>query len=256
MALKAVVKKLDEVPEALREHYTEDNGQFVLQTDAEEKTREFRTNNVKLLKDVEGYKTQVTELQGKLTAFGEVTPDQVKDLLAKKAQLDDKNLLQKGEVEQYVEKKLAEQQKGYENRIGALETKLKETEADLVRTRITDELTKTATKGGVDPELLEDAVFLASREWLLEGGVAVRKVNGEVVLSADNPGKNQTMPEYWTEVSQKKPKFFLDSGGGGSRQGDRPGSGSVKTIPNDPREIGLHAEAIAKGEVVVEGTQG
>ncbi len=254
MALKSVVKVLDEVPEALREHYVEQNGEFVLNSDAVDRVREFRATNINLLKAQDGLKTQLLELQTRLSAFDGMNADEVKALMARKDQLENKSLLEKGEVEKFVEKKLGEQAQNYERRIGGLEAKLQQAEADLSRTRFTDELTRTGAKAGVDPLLIEDAVFLASREWAMENNTPVRKVNGVAVVSADDPGKNQTMEEYWQEIAQKKPQFFLSSsGGGGQHTGVTPPK-PVKTIPNDPRLIGQHAEQIAKGEVVVEGT--
>lgn len=254
MALKMQVKTLEEVPEALREHYAEQEGVFVLQTDAEDRLKEFRANNIALRQETQTLKQQMEEAQGKLKAFEGVDVDEYTKLKGLQKQLENQELIKEGDLEKLLANTKEELKKEYGGRIQALETKLKTTEDDLHRTRITDALTKSAVSAGVDPDVLEDAVFLASREWQLEEGKAVRKVDDEVVLSQDNAGKNQTMEEYWQEVSQKKPKFFLPSGGGGGRQPGGPGGNAPTVIPNDPVSIGANAEKIAKGEAVVEGT--
>mgnify|MGYP000501112813 CR=1 FL=1 len=47
MALKTQVttEELDAMPEAIREHYKEDGGEYVLSTDGDDRLSEFRANN-------------------------------------------------------------------------------------------------------------------------------------------------------------------------------------------------------------------
>ncbi len=56
MALQATVQELDNVPEALRSEYVEKDGSYHLNVEGmvdKSKLDDFRTNNVKLLKDIE-----------------------------------------------------------------------------------------------------------------------------------------------------------------------------------------------------------
>ena len=54
MAIKSIVseQEYEELPEAIREHYKEDGGEYVLATDGDDRLTEFRQNNRNLFREV------------------------------------------------------------------------------------------------------------------------------------------------------------------------------------------------------------
>src|SRR6185312_14659257 len=69
MGLKAIYESQDEVPEALRDFYTDDKGKFVLTIEdfeAHPKVRGLVTANKANVIKRDEYKTKVTELEGRL----------------------------------------------------------------------------------------------------------------------------------------------------------------------------------------------
>lgn len=79
MAIKAIVTKLDEAPEALREHYTERDGKFFLSVDAVEG---FSLEDVTGLKAALGKeRTERERFEGLTTKFKDLDPDKVRTAL-------------------------------------------------------------------------------------------------------------------------------------------------------------------------------
>ena len=86
MALQATVTEIDSVPEALRSAYVEKDGTYHLDVDGmvdKAKLDDFRSNNVKLLKDIE-------TLQGK---YKDVDVDQYAAFIKAQTDGSDKKLL-------------------------------------------------------------------------------------------------------------------------------------------------------------------
>lgn len=245
MALQAIVDSLDSVPEALQEHYVEQDGKYVLDTDQKARIDEFRTNNITL-------KQQAEELQGKLKAFEGIDPEKYQELTALERQKRDKELIEAGDVETLLNERLESERSTYQKQIDSLKTALDETRGELVATKVTDTLKTAAADAGVLPKAMNDVVKLASGDWELREGRPTYVQDGEVVLSKENPGEPMGMGEYFKSMLHEKPYYFQTSAGSGG--GSQTNARGVKVIPNDPVLIGQNAEQIAKGEVVVEGS--
>ena len=245
MALKTVVDSLEAVPEALREHYVEENGSFVLAHDGNDRIKEFRENNISL-------KKQAEELQTKLKNYDGVDPEKYRELTELERQKRDKELIEKGDVETLLNERLASERTTYQKQLDAINTELTKTRGELVATKVTDTLKTAAANAGVRPEAMDDVVRLASGNWELREGTPTLVQNGEVVLSKEKPGEPMGMGEYFKSMLHEKPFYFQTSAGSGG--GSQMNARGVKVIPNDPVLIGQYAEAIQKGEVVIEGS--
>ena len=158
MALKTVVESLDAVPEALREHYVEENGSFVLAHDGNDRIKEFRENNISL-------KKQAEELQTKLKNYDGVDPEKYRELTELERQKRDKELIEKGDVETLLNERLASERTTYQKQLDAINTELTKTRGELVATKVTDTLKTAAANAGVRPEAMDDVVRLASGNW-------------------------------------------------------------------------------------------
>jgi len=245
VALKTVVDSLEAVPEALREHYTEENGSFVLAHDGNDRIKEFRDNNINL-------KQQTEELETKLKGFEGIDPAKYQELAELERQKRDKELIEKGEIDTLLNERLESVKTTYQTQIDAIKTELDTTRGELVATKVTDTLKTAAANAGVRPEAMSDVVALASSNWELREGTPTLVQDGEVVLSKENVGEPMGMPEYFKSMLQDKPFYFQSSAGSGG--GSQTNARGARVISNDPAEIGRYAEEIAKGEVVIEGS--
>jgi len=89
--LKPFYEKADEVPEELKEHYTEKDGAFVLDGFVtNDKIKEFRTNNINL-------KKLADELQGQLLEFKDIDPVKHAEAAKKLQELENKRLVDANE---------------------------------------------------------------------------------------------------------------------------------------------------------------
>ena len=247
MALKSVVEKLDDVPEALREHYVEENGSFVLATDGNDRLKEFRTNNITL-------KQKAEELETKLKSFEGIDPAKYQELATLERQKRDKELIEAGDVETLLNEKLTGERSTYQKQLDAIKAELEKTKGELVATKVTDTLKTAAADAGVLPKAMNDMVKLASSDWELRDGRPTMVQNGEVVLSKEKAGEPITMGEYFKNMLHEKPFYFQSSSGAGGTN-SLGTAGGVRVVPNDPYTMGRYAEQIANGEVVVEGTE-
>lgn len=250
MPLKKKVAKIDEIAEPLRAFYKQDGAEYVLDLDGsgedervKTEIKEFRAHNIALLKERDA-------LQMKIDALGDVKPEEIQEYRQQQEKIKKKELVEKGEIEPLLAAEKEKISAAFTKRLDAVQQKNEELEKTLVKLRVTDELNKAAAAAQVRPEAIEDVVELASREWVLEGGVAVRKRGQEVVLSKTEVGKNQSMPEFFIELAQAKPYYFQPSSGSG---GKSPAVLAGKVLRNPtPLELGGNAEAIAKGEITVQ----
>src|SRR5580693_1005314 len=107
MPLKTRVKSLEEVPEAVREFYTEQDGEFFLPVEGmvtKDKLDEFRTNNVELKKQLEALEEK----------FDGVDPDVFRELSTKAQKERDKKLIDSGKVEDMVNERLNAAKAGFD----------------------------------------------------------------------------------------------------------------------------------------------
>lgn len=85
MAIKAIVTKLDDAPEALREHYAEKDGKFYL---AVEPVDGYALEDVSGLKSALGAeRTEREKLQAAVVKFKDIDPDKAREALAKLEEL-------------------------------------------------------------------------------------------------------------------------------------------------------------------------
>ena len=129
--LQAIVKSLDKVAESYHDLYEkQDDDTYRLNVDGvpidkkavdEQKTKvaEFRTNNTKLLKENE-------ELKNQLNAFGGLEAKEAKALLETKRKVEEKALIEKGEIEQLVDNRTETMRQQYESQIKKLGESVKE----------------------------------------------------------------------------------------------------------------------------------
>jgi len=214
-------------------------------TAAEAKVKEFRDNNITILRERDGLKDQLGGFEG-------IDAEKYRSMLSQQDQIERDELIKKGDVDELLKRDRDAFATDFTKRLDAVQTENESLKREIIGTKVTDELRKAATGAKVKGEAVDDLVKLAGSEWVLENGAAVRKTGDDVVLSTERPGENQTMPEYFAELAQSKPFYFEPSQGGGGQGQPGGGGGGVKVLLNPtPQEMGRNAEAIASGAMVI-----
>lgn len=247
--LKAVLKSLEEVPEALRSLYKQEGDKFVLQAEGlvtKEKLDEFRENNIQL-------KKQIDELSGK---FKDIDPTKYQELLKAQQEQGDKKLIDEGKLDELLAQRTERMRQDFEAQTAALKKAAEEGNAkangyygQLSTLLIENELTKAAQVAGIRPSAMEDVILR---------GRNIFKLEGEKVVPFGQDGKpvyGKTGSEYlsigeWVQsLSDKAPHLFEASKGGGAG-GGKGGSGLTVSV-RDQSALSGNLEKIASGEVRV-----
>lgn len=165
MGLKAIYESLDEVPEALRDNYTEDKGKFVLVIDdfeAHPKVRGLVTANKANVTKRDEYKTRAAELEAKLAELPEDFDAEKWVALNASVNKDDptKRDADLQSMKQVYEGKIANLQKKYETDIAAKNAEVAERDGYIDSTVVVGGLKDSLLAAGAnaDPEMLGAAV--------------------------------------------------------------------------------------------------
>ena len=225
MALKFKYKSKDEVPAEHLSFYVEREGAFFLDAEgAVDKSRvdEFRTNNLALKK----------QLDDLATKYEGIDPDAVKTLLAEKAKLEDQKLLKEGEVEKLVEKRTRSLKSDLEKQVAGLATERDGLMSRLVEVEINQGVTLAATKRGLRPTAIPDAVARARKVFQLVKGVPTAfEPDGKSVRYGRDGVTPLTLDEWAEGLVTEAPHLFESSAGGGAVGHNSGGVGSVRKNP-------------------------
>jgi hypothetical protein len=199
MPIKFKYAKKQDVPEEHSALYVEKDGVFVLDVEgAVEKSKldEFRTKNVSLMEA--------------LKQFDGLDASEARDLLKRKAELDDANLVKSGDVQKQIDAKLnpvLAQLNAERERVAQLQVKLHDQ-------TLTRAVTEAGTRRGVRASALPDLQSRAKSRFKL--------VDGDIVPSAE--GETVTFDGWLDGLVTDAPHLFENNAGGGAAGN---GSGGV-----------------------------
>lgn len=246
--LKLIVDKLEDVEEPFRTLYKKAaDGKFHLQAEADtshkKKVDEFRQNNIDLMKELNEIKKK----------YGDLDPEKAKEWEAKIQELEDKKMLDAGQVDELVEQKVGRMRETYENQITELKksvdaknTELGQTSERLSKVLIDGEITKAVTKiGGVKAGAMEDIIARGRRVWQLEEGKPIPK-EGDKILYGKDAKETMTFDEWAEVLSTTAPFLFEPSSGGGAGGGGESkkyGGQDLSKIPAQERLRMIHGES-------------
>lgn len=259
--MKAVLDTLDGVAEAIKAEYEPREGKFVLKVEgsvpglvratelqeANQRLTEFRDNNRSL-------NSLKTELEGKLRAFEGIDPVEHAKLKVQIKELEAKGVKGGPDVEQLVSNAVKAAVGPLETKLRTIETSEAEARAANARLRLEQNLKDAASKAGVNPSAITDAVTRGMGIFSVHDGTIVARKGDVPIFSKAKPAEVLTMDEYFVELQADAPHLYLPSKGAGAQgNGGLPGGGvHKKTISSDPMEFGRNLEGIAKGEVLVQ----
>lgn len=177
MKLKYKINKpaFDLLAPELKEFYTERDGAYVLDAEGaveKDKLDEFRNTNVALMKDLEKFKG--------------VNLENYNAALEAQRKIQEKEWLDKGEVDKVVEGRVQNMRQDYEAKLADV-NKRYESAARQLDVLIIDNATRDAAiKLGVQPTAVEDVLLRARTTFRVEEGQAVAKdKDGKIIYSKD-----------------------------------------------------------------------
>lgn len=237
MALKPVVKKIDDVDESLREHYEERDGQFVLaltdtlpgfvpKAQLEEvntKLGEFRENNNTLKQDVEARLREINKLK---ESGGKPVFD-----------------------EEEHNRRVADMQKKHQDDLKARDTQVAEKEKELDRLVIHNGIQAAAIGAGARDTAVVDIVNRLAHKFTRKDGDAVMvDGSGNIIYGPDGKPSGVKRAIEELKITDGKHLFKGSSGDGAGNEGDGAAGGYTITREEarDPRKYRAAKEKAQK----------
>ena len=249
--MKSTYAKEADIPEALKEHYTEQGagGEWVLNldsdhpavtsvvTEANKKVGEFRNNNI--AKD-----KALTEALAKLETFKDISPEAYATAQAKITELEGKQKGMKGqeELQALIAAALKPVTEALATERAARETAVRE--GNIQKTDGT--LTAAGLKAGVSEGAVADFLSRGRGVFALVDGQLQAQKDGQPLYSTKRPGEFLTVDEWASDLQAEAPHLYKDSSGGGAGGGGNNAGDTRTTIPRDQMKHNL--EAVASGE--------
>jgi hypothetical protein len=231
MALKTRIKSLEEVPEAVREFYTEQDGEFFLPVEGmvtKDKLDELRTNNVDL-------KKQLETLQER---FDGVDPDVFRELSAKAQKERDKKLIDSGKVEDMVNERLNAAKAGFEKERKGLDESNRKLTIQLEGLLIDNAVRDASAKSGVRAGAVDDVLLRARQVFKIIDGKAVAYEGDKQIFGTT--GNPITVAEFITDkLAPAAPHLFEASQGSGARKADGNSTGASGKIGREDQKVFL-----------------
>lgn len=255
MGLKTFLENIEDAPEALRDHYTQADGGYVLNVDNadyRQKLGEFRGNNINLMKERD-------DLSKKLESFKGIDPEKYRKLQEEHEKLAEKGLLEEGKVDELVEKRVGKMKADYDGKTQQLTASLDEAQkqAQLYKSKldqlaINDTIAKAVSNvGKLQKGALDDVLSRAHRDWSVnENGVPVAMQGETIVYGKD--GKLPLTAEEWAQTLMLDAPYLFEGNSGGGAGGSGSNSpGGVRTITRAEYQSGDYIEDVAAGKVRV-----
>ena len=242
MTVKSRVKSLDEVPEAARSLYVEQDGEFFLPVEGmvpKDKLDEFRTNNVDLKKQLEAFQEK----------FDGVDPDVFRELSAKAQKERDKKLIDSGKVEEMVNERLNAAKAGFDKERKSYDDTTKKLTVQLEGLLIDNAVRDASAKCGVRPGAVDDVLLRARQVFKIIEGNAVAYEGEKQIFGAT--GSPITVAEYIAEkLAPTAPHLFEQSQGSGSKkaEGNSAGGASGAVARSDSKAFLANIDDIAGGK--------
>jgi hypothetical protein len=248
VALKAILEKLDGVPEAMRALYVEQDGKFVLDVDRESAEEAFaaglKRNRDEALKDL-------AKARAALKAWDGADPEEYRRLKQQVEEAQRKKAQEEGNW-QALEKQLVER---HTQEIGAKDQKIQKLQSAIERRLVQAQLQSALAKAGANPKMVDLLVLKGARAVRVretdedfEAFVADERGNPIV---ADGRGTPMTVDLYVEQTLKSEyPDAFQGSGSsGGGAPKTSAGGGGKRVI--QPGEIAQYAKEVASGEYIV-----
>lgn len=232
----------DNLPEGIKEHYTQDGDNYVLQTDSNDKIDEFRNNNRTLYRENEELKKRQAEFEKQLA-------ESQKEV----QQRTEKELLNEGKIDELLDKRTEAMRQSYEEKINQLAQQYQSAEQTLDIHIIENQIRDAAIKAHARNDRAVDHIIRAIKPQLKREGTSAVRVDGQGNAVMGSDGKTpQGIPDLVEELRASDSFLFAESTGSGANGGQNATQNGKKRIRRS--EIGKYITEVAKGEVeIVDG---
>lgn len=186
-------EQFDSLPDFLKEGYEQQSdGSYVLEAIPgmvdKAKVDEFRNNNREL-------QTQLEEMKKQMATFEGVDLEEFKILQEQKRQLEEKELIEAGEIDKIVEARVRPLMEAKDSEYTKLKESYEQANNQLSVLMIDDATTSLATELGVEPTALMDVKSRARQQFRIKNGK---------VIATDAEGKPMYGPDGITPLSLDK----------------------------------------------------
>jgi len=229
MAFKAIIEKLDDVPEAFQEHYKKVGDKFHLDTDFKalglEDVTNLKAGNERLKRERQELRDQLEPLKKfkPLLDVEDFDPLEIETIMAAANGSGDKEAI-------------ANLERKYGKQIDALKTELEESKT-VAMTAVTEKddfiiassLQSAAVKAKVRADSLDDVVTLNRK--------SVKLIDGKAMMVDADGDPTVTPLEFLSgDYKKEKPQYYESDGTGGTGQLSKDGNnsdGAAKTYKTD-----------------------
>lgn len=241
MALQGKFESEDQIPEGIKEHYTQQGDSWVLDVSdlaPKQKLNEFRDRNIQLMKEMDALKASTSG----------VDPEEYKALKANAQRLKEKKLIEADKIDEVFNERLAPLKAEHERQIKEYQSKTTQYESELSRLLIDNEIRAAASKVGARATAVDDLILRGHQVFKYQDG-KVLPLNGDQIAYGKS-GEPLSIAEWMGTLSDKAPHLFESSNGGGASKsgGSMPISGGNKVSRNDPAAFLANLDAIASGK--------
>ena len=181
------------------------DGSYILQVEGvveKGKLDEFRNKNIDLMKDIEKFK--------------DVDPDKYNQMIAEHRKIQEKEWIDKGEVEKLVESRVSTMKKDYDEKLTKATGDLNVMSRQLEILTIDNIVRDQATKLGVAPTAVDDVLLRAKTVYSLKDGKPVpTNSDGEVIYGKDG-ATPMVIGEWVGTLKESAPHLFYSSNGSGA----------------------------------------
>lgn len=205
--LKFIFDNETDIPEAVREFYTQTDGKWILNCEGAApaaKVDEFRKNNV--------------DLKKKLDEFKDVDPAKYKELLAKESDFEASKADNKEKIDELVNKRVQKMAADHEAEKTALVGERDKLKTELTRLQIDAAVVTTGGEFGLRQTAHEDLIARARGVWRLGDDGKPVAMNGDEPIFGRSGGPI-TMKEWMEGLAKSAGHLFEENSGSGSSGG-------------------------------------
>ena len=240
--LKARVKSLDGIPEALQSLYAKQGDDYVLEVEGmvgKDKLDEFRDNNISLQKRMDDLSKQ----------FEGIDPAKARKLDEEARTAREDALKAAGKVDEIVAERVAAMKADHEKQMKALQDDRDSTRKHLEVEVIDNAIRAAAAKGSVRDTAIDDV--------LLRGRSVFRMVDGKAIpMEGEKPvfgksGDPMGIEEWVGGLATSAPHLFRESQGAGANKGQGKGVGAGQIARDDTAGFLANVDKIASGQMRV-----
>lgn len=241
----------DDIPEALREHYTDTGNGWQLQMETDDgpavdlaRYREMRDNNIKMKAQLEELMTEQQQIK-----------DQYKTMVDKAQGEEEAQLLKSGQFDEVLERRTQALKSEYQRQLEELHQQREAAEADKAAARqrfgsvyLGEQLATALERKKLRLRPTARADLLTRAGGTFQPNEAMDKLVAKDAV--DGLGQELTIDDWLDKTVTEAPHLFDGGDGGGARPGGGAGAGQIRMqdVVNDPAAYLQAVEQINKGE--------